>query len=558
MKKYIITGLFTILATIKVFSQDAAAINSAISSGDCAALYNYINDKTINKEQNLVNSANSTIRRYTAIDSSTSKYRTGRMDSRIRNVGKELMEKIFVEPENTLPTVVTKLINGLPDQYQKTKVLHDWICDNIAYDVETAFEIGINRPQDYISVLKNKKAVCAGYANLFNQMCKLASIESIGISGYSKGFGYKGYIGSNPDHDWNAVKINNKWFLIDVTWDAGHVDRKTYIKNYSTDYLFLDSRPFLYSHLPEEDKYQFYAPVINSSQFVEEPYIAGVYFRYGLELKSDLPRYNNTFSDIFKFELGMRNTNVNLTSTVRTEQEVNISGASWRGRSGNIVSFIYDVPDTQQYKGIVFARMNNDKVIQERLAINLFETEVLPQLDILVQDKKITEKEKEYFINSYFKVTENDNYYYKEDLFDTPRINAIVKIYPLVGLSLEMLKPVLTFNIKAASEYSGYRATYSKRFPDTFSAFMDASNTKLVSPINGELRSGSTENFVIESKDYTKFAIIIDDQFIFFEKNQGGAFELSFTIPEGLNEIQIFGTKNNRNYNGLLKYGIIE
>jgi transglutaminase-like putative cysteine protease len=558
MKRYMGIGIFVILTTVKIFSQDAATINSAISSGDCTTLYKYVNDETINKEQSLVNSANSTIRRYVSIDSSTSKYRTNRMDSRVRNVGKDLVEKIFIEPENTLPAVVTKLISGLSDQYQKVKVLHDWICDNIAYDVETAFERGINRPQDYVSVLKNRKAICSGYTNLFNQMCRLASIESIGISGYSKGFGYKGYIGANPDHDWNAVRVNNKWFLVDVTWDAGHVDYKTYIKNYSTDYLFLDSRPFLYSHLPEEDKYQFYAPVIDSSQFEEEPYIAGVYFRYGLELKSDLPHYNNAISDGFKFDLGIRNTNVNLTSIVRTEQDVGISGASWQGKSGSTVSFIYDVPDTQQYKGIVFARMNNDKRIQERLNINLFETKILPELDALVQTKKITEKEKEYFINSYFKVLENGNYYYIEDQFDTPRINAVLKIHPLVELSLEMLEPVLTFNIRAASGYLGYKANYSKRFPDSFSAFKDASNTKLVSPINGELKVGSTENFVIESKDYTKLAIVIDEQFTFFEKNQAGVFELSFTIPEGLSEIQIFGTKNNRNYNGLLKYGIIE
>jgi len=45
-------------------------------------------------------------------------------------------------------------------------------------------------------------------------MCQLANIESIGITGYSKGFGYSGKIGNQSDHEWNAVHINNKWYLV--------------------------------------------------------------------------------------------------------------------------------------------------------------------------------------------------------------------------------------------------------------------------------------------------------------------------------------------------------
>jgi hypothetical protein len=554
MKKIMVV-IFILLVGSFVYSQDADIINLAINSGDLVTLYNYVNSEIQNKDQKLMSSANTAIRRYTSIDSSVVKYKTNKMDSRVRNVGKDLMDKIFIDPENTLQLVVAKLVAGLSDQFLKAKVLHDWICDNISYDVETAFERA-NRRQDYVSVLKNKKAVCVGYTNLYNQMCRLASIESIGIDGYSKGFGYKGYIGSNPDHDWNAVKLNNKWYLVDVTWDAGHVDYKAYIKNYSTDYLFLDSRPFLYSHLPSDDKYQFYAPVISSSQFVEEPYIAGVYFRYSLELKSDVPYYNNSIDDNFSFDLGVKNTNVELTSTVRNEQERPIEGASWQGKSGNTVSFVFDVPNTQEYKGLVFARMKNDKRIQEKIAINTFEDKTLPMLDDLITNKKITEKEKEYFMNSYFKVQENGYYYFSEDQFDTPRNTAVLKIHPLVELSLEMLEPVLTFNLKAKTGYSGYSTNYSIRFPNIFGAFKEASNTKLVSPINGELKAGATENFVIESKDFTRLAIIIDEKFTFFEKNQSGVFELSFTIPENITEIQIYGTKNTRNYNGLLQFGI--
>jgi len=387
---------------------------------------------------------------------------------------------------------------------------------------------------------------------------QLASIESIGISGFSKGYGYTGRIGSQPDHDWNAVKINNKWYLIDVTWNAGKVDYKTFVKNYSTNYLFLDSRAFLYSHLPLNNKHQFYAPIIGREQFMEEPYISGAFFKYQLNLKNDIPKYNNTVNESgFVFELISSNNNIQLNSTLRTIQSENIDGATWQGKSGNTFSFLFDVPDNQNYKGFVFARINNEKRIQYIISISLYEQSILPLIEGLLQNKKITERERELFINSYFKVQENGNYYFIEDQFDTVRNNAVIKIHPLVELSLEMLEPVLDFYLKVSSGYTGYNNYYIKRFPVTYKVFKEVSNTNLLSPINGVLKSGSTETFIIESKDFTRFAIVIDGKFNFFErKTNNGPFELEFEIPFGLNELQIFGTRNNREYNGLLKYSV--
>lgn len=553
--KQIISLLFLVLINSYLFSQNDEVINKAINDGNCEILYNFIQDTT-GKDQKLVTNANQTLRKYTGTDSSTSKYRNNKMDPRIRNVGKELMDNVFISPEKYLPDVVIKLTTGISDQFSKTKVLHDWICDNIAYDTNMVFVIRRITNQDYISVLKKKKAVCSGYTNLFNQMCKLAGIESIGINGYSKGFGYTGTLGSNTDHDWNAVKINNKWYLIDVTWDAGHVDYKTFIKNYSTDYLFLDSRPFLYSHLPAENKFQFYAPIITKTQFVEEPYIAGVFFKYGLELKTDLPHYNNNIHGAFSFDIVLRNSNVNISNELRTKQQQNVEGASWTIRKDSVVTFVYDIPNDHEYKGHVFARIKNEKRIQEKIDINTYEQKIIPSLDNLLQNKKITDKEKELFLNSYYKVVENQSYYFMEDQFDTIRNNAVIKIHPLIGLSLETYENVIDFILKPETGYNGFKNEYNKRFPDTYVSYNEALNTSLISPINGELKKGIEEKFVIESKDFTRFAIIIDGKFNFFEKNTNGVFELTLNIPDGINEIQIFGTKNNSNYTGLLRFGV--
>jgi hypothetical protein len=554
MKKIIFFVCLTLL-NFYLFSQNDETINKAINDGNCEILYNFVQDKT-GKNQTLITNANQTLNKYIGTDSSTSKYRNNKMDSKIRNVGKELMDNVFINPEKYLPDVVIKLTTGISDQFSKTKVLHDWICDNIAYDTDMAFIIMRITNQDYISVLNKKRAVCSGYANLFNQMCKIAGIEAIGINGYSKGFGYTGTLGSNTDHEWNAVKINNKWYLIDVTWDAGHVDYKTFIKNYSTNYLFLESRPFLYSHLPAENKFQFYAPIITKTQFVEEPYIAGTFFKYSLELKTDLPHYNNNINGAFSFDIILKNSNVNISNELRTKQQQDVNGASWTIRKGSIVTFVYDIPNGQEYKGHIFARIKSEKRIQEKIDSNTYEQKIIPSLDNLLINKKITEKEKDLFLNSYYKVAENQSYYFLEDQFDTIRNNAVIKIHPLIELSLESYESVIDFLLKPETGYNGFKNLFNKRFPDTYVSYNEALNTSLISPINGELKEGTEETFVIESKDFTRFAIIIDSQFYFFEKTSSGAFELTFNIPAGINEIQIFGTKNNKNYTGLLRFGI--
>ena len=256
-----------------------------------------------------------------------------------------------------------------------------------------------------------------------------------------------------PDHEWNAVKINNKWYLLDVTWNAGYLIYRSFIKKYTTDYLFLDSRAFLYSHLPVENRFQFYVPVVTREQFVDEPYIAGIFFRYGLQLDGELPRYNNKTDNGFSFEITMRNTSVLLSSQLRTPHHQDVEGGASRPvRSGNKATFTYTVPDTNEYRGIVFARLSNDRGIHDYIPIRTFENNIIPMLDTLEENRRITAREKELFLVSYRKVEEEGYYYFLEDQFDTIRNNAVLKIHPLVNLHLDMLSAVLSFNLSKAPD----------------------------------------------------------------------------------------------------------
>ncbi|MCL2276971.1 MAG: hypothetical protein FWC21_03655 [Treponema sp.] len=552
MKQKIIIAILVIAVINNAIAQNADVVNTAINEGDCETLYRIINNPQ-GIDQRLLTTASQALRRYTVNDATGARYRTNRMDSKVRSITGALMENVFIDPARYLPEVVSRLISGVSDPLQRVKNINDWICDNISYDTETYFG-NANRRQDYISVLNSKLAVCAGYSILFYEMCRLASVECIVISGFSKGFGYTGRIGSSPDHAWNAVRAGNKWYLVDVTWNAGYLEYRSFIKHYSTDYLFLDSRSFLYSHLPLENKHQFFAPIVTREQFMDEPYIAGVFFKYQLAIKDNLLKYKNSVDDGgFILEIINNNNTVQLASAVRTTGQDDIIGAEWQEKSGNTILFKFDVPDSRDYTGLVFARFTNERKAVSSIYADEYEYEILPKLDELLSDRKITEREKEYFINSYYKIQENYYYYFIEDQFDTARNNAVLKIHPLVNLSFEWLEPVLNFDLKASGAYSGYSRNYSVRFPRTYRDFLEASNTRLVTPIKGNLIAGTSETFTIISRDYTGFFIYASGRRTSFTRGSNNSFELVYEVPDNVSELILFGVRGN-NSTGLISY----
>jgi hypothetical protein len=155
-----LTIAFLLIAGYAAFADSQDEITRAISEGNCEFLFNFVQNPE-GKDKKLIDSANNTIKRYARPDLQAENYRTNSMDTRVRGVGVDLTKRLFEDPQKYLPIVTAKLIIGVSGQFLRTKIIHDWICYHIAYDADT-FLGKANRGQDYISVIKNKKAVCAG------------------------------------------------------------------------------------------------------------------------------------------------------------------------------------------------------------------------------------------------------------------------------------------------------------------------------------------------------------------------------------------------------------
>jgi hypothetical protein len=76
-------------------------------------------------------------------------------------------------------------------------------------------------------ILFRRKVVCQGYSDLFRSMCSHAGIRCLEVQGYAKGLGYR--TGDEfywENHAWNAVELNGKWHLMDLTWGSGYIALK--------------------------------------------------------------------------------------------------------------------------------------------------------------------------------------------------------------------------------------------------------------------------------------------------------------------------------------------
>ncbi|MBE7002296.1 MAG: hypothetical protein E7421_06365 [Ruminococcaceae bacterium] len=114
---------------------------------------------------------------------------------------------------------IQQILSTIPANYpevEREKLIHDYIVTHVTYDKATAATptpAGATLPHAYdiYGAAIEGKAVCEGYAKLFQYLCYCTGINATQITGTAKGGG----------HMWNAVKIDGDWYEMDVTWDDG-------------------------------------------------------------------------------------------------------------------------------------------------------------------------------------------------------------------------------------------------------------------------------------------------------------------------------------------------
>lgn len=118
----------------------------------------------------------------------------------------------------SLDNLVISLTKPFDIPTLKTRAIYYWIAKNIDYDHE-GFRTGYwkrhsSEQSMLIDVYKLKKGICSGYAGLFKYMLNKVKIDCNVINGYLR-YDLETVIVDSVNHAWNAVKLNNKWYLFD-------------------------------------------------------------------------------------------------------------------------------------------------------------------------------------------------------------------------------------------------------------------------------------------------------------------------------------------------------
>lgn len=115
-----------------------------------------------------------------------------------------------------------KLTEGKNSDKEKFDAIFTWVASNIHYDYGSYYSPrGASEPK-IKRILKHKTAICLDYAYLMDTLCTLAGIRNVSVYGYAKDELFD--IGDSlyaDNHAWNAVKLDNYWYVYDVTWSAG-------------------------------------------------------------------------------------------------------------------------------------------------------------------------------------------------------------------------------------------------------------------------------------------------------------------------------------------------
>jgi len=171
-----------------------------------------------------------------------------------------------------LPALTTFLTEPAQNNLEKVRAIYVWMTHHISYD-EEAYNNGTRRiNQNIADILRRKKAVCFGYATLFQAMCAKAGLEAEIISGYSKGTLTAQPNLKEADHAWNAVWIDDQWYLLDATWGSSLIDKNNaFVEHKSDTYFLTQPQTFILAHLPNLPMWQLLDCPVSPQLFEQSP-----------------------------------------------------------------------------------------------------------------------------------------------------------------------------------------------------------------------------------------------------------------------------------------------
>ncbi|MFN7119710.1 MAG: transglutaminase domain-containing protein, partial [Saprospiraceae bacterium] len=172
-------------------------------------------------------------------------------------------------------TSITRLAQYLTatakDDYEKARAIYGWIAHSISYSDSTGRNGWLGTSENKLqqqaeNVLKNRSAVCEGFANLYKALCEAAGLPAEMVTGVVK---QEDGTVSDVGHAWNAVQLEGEWYLTDPTWGSGYVQYETgrFVPMYQEAYFLIPASKMIQSHLPDDPIWQLLPNPLTEQEF---------------------------------------------------------------------------------------------------------------------------------------------------------------------------------------------------------------------------------------------------------------------------------------------------
>lgn len=199
------------------------------------------------------------------------------------------------ESLKNLPVLTHNLTADLTTDVEKFRAIYTWVSTNIENDYSSYLKTRKKRkklaedkeallewnnsftPKVFENLLKHKKTACTGYAYLIRELASLANINCKIIDGYGRTATLILNENSIPNHSWNAVELNGKWYLCDPTWSAGRIvleeDGPKFEADYFDGYFLASPSLFVKNHFPLEKDWSLMTETPTFKTFLEGPVV---------------------------------------------------------------------------------------------------------------------------------------------------------------------------------------------------------------------------------------------------------------------------------------------
>lgn len=201
-----------------------------------------------------------------------------------------------------LPKLSYNLTNKLSTDVEKFKAIYTWVSTNIESDYKSFRKNYVKRSklqndslelykwnksfssQVFKKLVKEKKTICTGYAQLVKTLANLANINCEIIDGYGRTENTIESEFNIPNHSWNAVQLNKKWYLCDATWSSGSYNLNNYSFefNYNNGYFLANPEFFAKNHFPSDSNWLLLKEKTNLTDFLKAPLLYGNAFTFSI------------------------------------------------------------------------------------------------------------------------------------------------------------------------------------------------------------------------------------------------------------------------------------